>query len=88
MLLTVPPLAVYSVDGCGSHLLINFILLLALAWPAVLHALYLIYLDNERKERMDDEIVQMEGSAGSWESYDARDSQDRSRSSGRGVHFE
>lgn len=37
-----PPLAVYIVDGCNLHLLINIFLCLLFYFPGMIHSLYLI----------------------------------------------
>lgn len=43
----------YSVAGCGFDLIVNIGFLILLYPAAILHALYLLYSEEKRKERVD-----------------------------------
>ncbi|CZT21578.1 uncharacterized protein RCC_07442 [Ramularia collo-cygni] len=89
-----PPVAVFTTDGCGAQLIINVVLFACFIFPAVIHALYLVWVDKKHKERVYvvEYDVRSDGSGDRRGSQDSRFSRG-SRGSRRGrdrreVHFE
>ncbi|KAK5137757.1 hypothetical protein LTR08_007329 [Meristemomyces frigidus] len=59
-----PPVGVYLVSGCGADLLINICLTLLGVIPGHVHAFYLIWVLEKKKEQAQQGIVDNRAAAG------------------------